>query len=73
MQEPEPQRSETSRGIDTGYRVLSYLIAGVLVWGGLGWLADYLLGTAFLLPVGIVLGAALSVYMVIRRFGQLSA
>jgi hypothetical protein len=37
--------------------VLSYLIGGVLVYGGLGWLGDHFLGTSFLLPLGIVLGA----------------
>ena len=57
--EPPAQRSESSRGIDQGMRVLSYLIAGVVLWGLLGWLGDRLLGTAFLLPVGIVGGAAL--------------
>ena len=39
-------------------RVLSYLISGVLVYGALGWVGDHFLGTRFLLPVGIVLGAA---------------
>ena len=57
-------------GMDLGMRVLSYLIAGVLCYGGLGWLGDHLLGTAFLLPIGIVLGAAGGCYVVIRRYGQ---
>ena len=39
-------------------RVLSYLIAGVALYGGLGWLADHLLHRV-LLPLGIVLGAGL--------------
>ncbi|MBA3528763.1 MAG: AtpZ/AtpI family protein [Propionibacteriaceae bacterium] len=51
-------------------RVLSYLIAGVLVYGGLGWLGDHYLGTGFLLPIGIVLGAAGGCYVIIRRYGQ---
>ena len=51
-------------------RVLSYLIAGVCVYGLLGWLGDHLLGTGFLLPLGIVFGAAASVYTIIRRFGR---
>lgn len=61
---------EASAGMDQGMRVLSYLLAGVLVYGGLGWLGDHLLHTHFLLPIGIVGGAALSVFMIIRRFGQ---
>ena len=67
----EAQRSESSQGMDQGLRVLSYLISGVLVWGLLGWLGDRWLGTSFLLPIGIVGGAALGVYVIIKRFGQL--
>ena len=70
MQEPEPRRSDQSQGMDQGLRVLSYLISGVLVWGLVGWAGDWLFGTSFLLPIGIVLGAALGVYVIIRRFGQ---
>ena len=57
-------------GMNEGMRVLSYLLAGVALYGGLGWLADRLLGTGFWLPVGIVLGAAIAVYAIIRRFGR---
>jgi len=57
-------------GMNTGLRVLSYLLAGVALYGALGWLADHLMGTGFWLPIGIVLGAAASVYTIIRRFGQ---
>jgi F0F1-type ATP synthase assembly protein I len=57
-------------GMDQGMRVLSYLIAGVLVYGALGWLGDHYLGTGFLLPIGIVLGAAGGCYVIIRRYGR---
>lgn len=57
-------------GMDQGMRVLSYLIAGVLVYGALGWVGDHYLGTSFLLPIGIVLGAAGGCYVIIRRYGQ---
>ena len=60
-------------GMNEGMRVLSYLIAGVALYGGLGWLADHLLGTAFWLPLGIVLGAAFAVYTIIRRFGRVES
>ena len=57
-------------GMNEGMRVLSYLIAGVALYGGLGWVADHLLGTGFWMPLGIVLGAAFAVYTIIRRFGR---
>ena len=56
--------------MNQGMRVLSYLISGVTLYGLLGWLGDHLLGTSFLLPIGIVGGAALGVYVIIRRFGR---
>jgi ATP synthase protein I len=67
--EPRLPRSEKSAGMDVGMRVLSYLIAGVALYGFLGWLGDRFLGTGFLLPIGIVVGAALGCYVIIRRFG----
>ena len=59
-------RREQSAGLNQGMRVLSYLITGVLFYGFLGWLGDRLLGTGFLLPVGIILGAGLAVYLIFR-------
>jgi ATP synthase protein I len=69
--QPKSQGGERSDGIDLGLRVLSYLISGVLVYGLLGWLGDHYLGTKFLLPIGIVAGAAFGVYVIIRRFGRI--
>jgi ATP synthase protein I len=57
-------------GMNQGMRVLSYLLGGVLGYGFLGWLGDHLLGTGFLLPTGIILGAGLAIYVIIRRFGE---
>jgi len=49
--------------------VLSYLITGPLLYGGLGWLLDEWLGTQFLVAVGIVGGMMLSIYVVYVRYG----
>ena len=66
---PWSQGSDKIDGMNLGMRVLSYLISGVLFYGLLGWVGDHFLGTRFLLPIGIVLGAALGVFVIIRRFG----
>lgn len=60
-------------GSEQGLRVLSYLIAGMLLYGALGWLGDRFFETQFLMPLGIVLGMALSIFMIIRRFGRTEA
>ncbi len=58
------------RGIDQAMTVLSYLIAGLVIYGGVGWLLDRWLHTTFWLPLGIIVGAAGGVYVIIRRFGR---
>lgn len=66
----DPKPSPPNSG--DGWRVLSYLIGGVAVYGGIGFGLDRLLGTQFLLPVGIVLGAGLTVAMLHFRYGSRS-
>lgn len=50
--------------------IISYLITGPALYGGLGWLGDRFFGTSFLLPVGIVGGMALSIYLIWFRYGR---
>lgn len=59
-----------SNGMDSGLRAVSMLIAGLLFYGGLGWLLDRWLQTSWLLPVGLLFGAAAGVYLVIARYGR---
>jgi F0F1-type ATP synthase assembly protein I len=64
------QRSAKAAALDQSITVLSYLIGGVAFYGLLGWLGDHFLHTRFLLPIGIILGAGLAIYTIIKRFGQ---
>ena len=48
--------------------MLSYLISGPLVYGGLGWLLDRWLDTEFFVPIGLVFGMALSFYVIVLRY-----
>lgn len=57
-------------GKDQGIQMAGYLIAGVLFYGGIGWLADTLLGTSWWLPIGLLVGVGLAVYLIIKRFGS---
>lgn len=65
----EETRKTSAEGEREGMRALSYVIAGPVVYGGLGWVGDHFLGTWFLLPIGAVLGIGLSVYMIVKRYG----
>jgi F0F1-type ATP synthase assembly protein I len=49
---------------------LTYLLAGMLVWGGIGWLVDHWVGTRGIFAgIGAVVGAGSGVYLIVRRLG----
>jgi F0F1-type ATP synthase assembly protein I len=59
------------RGWSTGFAISVYLLSAVLVWGGLGYLADHLAGTPNVFAVlGMVVGAATGIYVVYLRYGR---
>ena len=51
------------------WNVVSYLISGPVMLGGVGWGLDLWLGTEWLVAVGIVAGMTLSLYLVWFRYG----
>jgi hypothetical protein len=53
-----------------GWAVLGTLLAGICVWGGIGWLVDLWLGTTFVRAIGVIVGAAASIYYVTVRYGK---
>lgn len=59
-----------SESTGDGHTALAYLIAGIGLYGGAGWFLDRWLGTQFLLPIGLILGAGLGIYLIVRRFGR---
>ncbi len=65
---PPPPRGGST---DDGMVALSYILAGLILYGGLGWLGDHYLHTEWLLPVGLILGLATSTYLIIKRYGRL--
>ena len=69
----DPRKDDAPPPPDSGagYTAISYLIGGMVVWGGIGWLVDhYLLGTkGIALGIGAVIGAAAGVYLIARRLG----
>jgi len=53
--------------------VMTTLIGGFLVWGGVGWLLDHWWGTRLMTPIGLILGMALGIYAVIVKVGTPNA
>jgi len=64
---PPSKNSGGSPGGDP-WQAFGYLVAGVLLYGAVGWLLDYWLGTSFLVVVGILFGAGLGIYATWMRF-----
>lgn len=52
------------------WQAFGYVFGGVALYGLAGWGIDRWLGTNFIVAIGIVLGAALGVYMTWARYRQ---
>jgi F0F1-type ATP synthase assembly protein I len=56
----------------SGYTALSYLVAGMLAYGGIGWLIGRAVHSDVIFPVGMVVGLVISIGLVIHRYGRSS-
>lgn len=67
----DPHRGKSDEPSSEGVAgaVLGYLLAGILVWGFLGWLAEGFLGvpTGVGIATGMMLGAAGAIYLIMKR------
>jgi ATP synthase protein I len=70
MSQSEPPKEPSGRGADVVWSIIGTLVAGVLAWGGIGWLLDRWLGTSYLVAVGIIVGMAGAFYLIIKRHGS---
>jgi F0F1-type ATP synthase assembly protein I len=68
--DPRPARPpRQGSGAETGYAVIGTLISGMAVWGGVGWLLDQWWDIRVFFPVGVILGMAVAIYLVVARYG----
>lgn len=63
MSEPPQPRPSGDPWVAFGY-----LVGGAAFYGGLGWLLDRWLGTSFLLPIGLLFGIALAMWLVFKLY-----
>jgi F0F1-type ATP synthase assembly protein I len=61
--------SRQGSGAETGWAIIGTMISGMAVWGGAGWLLDHWWDTRVFFPVGIILGMAVAIYLVVARYG----
>jgi F0F1-type ATP synthase assembly protein I len=55
---------------DAMWSAPSYLLSGMVIWGGLGWLLSKWTGWEFFLPIGLILGVSLAIYLVYLKYGR---
>jgi ATP synthase protein I len=69
-----PERRDPNdgwEGYGTAWSIIGTLLAGLAVWGAIGYGIDRLTGFhALFLPIGLVVGAVGGVYLVVVRYGR---
>lgn len=70
--EPRPLHpSLQPQGESVAWSAMGSLLAGPLVWGGVGYLLDHVLGTGrTFTAIGVVVGSVTAFYIVYLRFGR---
>jgi len=58
-----------AQGLDVGWTVSGYLVSGMLAYGLIGWLIGRAVHVPLLLPVGMLVGLAISIGFIIYRYG----
>jgi ATP synthase protein I len=59
-----------AQGLETGWTVFSYLLAGMAAYGGIGWLIGRAVHVPLLFPIGMLVGLGISIAYIIHRFGR---
>ena len=58
-----------AQGLDIGWTVSGYMFSGMLAYGLIGWLIGRAVHVSLLLPVGMLVGLAISIGFIIYRYG----
>ena len=70
-QDDRPRPSRYNSAADAGaWDIVAYLLSGMLLWGGAGWLLDRWLDVRVFLPIGLLFGTGLALYIVYVRYGR---
>jgi ATP synthase protein I len=62
--------SNDRSGADLAWSIVSYEIAGIVLYGGIGWGLDHWLGTSFLAPIGVIVGLVAGLYLSFVRINR---
>jgi ATP synthase protein I len=71
-----PGSAAGTAGIDagltrgSGWDVVSYLIAGLLAYGGIGWVVAHFTHVSLFFPIGMLIGLAISTGWIVYKYGR---
>jgi ATP synthase protein I len=66
-----PDPKDMWGGMSTGVTISATLLSALIVWGGIGWLIDYLAGTGKVFTaIGMIVGAVAGVYLIYLKYGK---
>jgi ATP synthase protein I len=65
----EDERIDIALAKGTGYSIFSTLIAGMIAYGGIGWLIGRAVHISMLFPIGMLVGLVISLGWIIYRYG----
>ena len=54
----------------TGWNVFSYLISGLLAYGGIGWVIAHFTHVSLFFPIGMLVGLAISTGWIVYKYGR---
>ncbi|HET7303279.1 MAG TPA: AtpZ/AtpI family protein [Segeticoccus sp.] len=66
---PDPDAGHPGMQKSPEWDAMASVISGPIVFGGIGWLLDHFLHLSVFLPLGIIGGMALSLYLLWFRYG----
>lgn len=71
-EEPVDRASQgfNRKGEADAWNAFSLVLAGMLVWGGVGWLLSLWLGQRFLIGIGLMVGTGAGLALVWLRYGR---
>jgi hypothetical protein len=63
-------RSDGPPEQNAGWAIFSYLLAGMLFYGGVGWLISRWTHLAIIFPVGMIVGLGLAIVLIVYKYGR---
>jgi ATP synthase protein I len=68
----DTDHGSTGRGQqeNAGWTLFGYLISGMVVYGGIGWLVGRWTHVSLLFPLGMLVGLVLAIVLIIYKYGR---